>query len=258
MMFSFVVPCLNHSAFLGECLESLVSQRDDDVELEIYVIDGGSTDETRLLLECFDDKLTGWTSEPDRGQTHALLKGFARSTGDVMGWLNADDILVPGALSRVARFFEQRPHVDIVYGDAEWIDKQGEFIKNKKEIAFDLDILLWDYCYLPQSSTFWRRSAWERTTGLDETLFCAMDYDLWLKLAASGARFEHMRGVLSRQRIYPEQKNQRFRAISDQEDRLLRERFLSRPIGETERLARKCLHKARRIGKRFAVGAYWG
>jgi glycosyltransferase involved in cell wall biosynthesis len=238
-------------------LESIFVQREEKVDLEIFVVDGGSSDGSFEIIRRFENQLNGWVSEPDNGQTDALIKGFRRCTGDVMGWLNSDDVLVPGALAKVIDFLAHRPQIEVVYGNAQWIDKDGSLIKLKREIAFDPDILLWDYCYLPQTSTFWRRAAWERTCGLDATLVCAMDCGLWLDFVRTGAEFAHMPEVLSRQRMYPEQKNQRWRAISDREDRQLQERFLGRAISASERSAKKCLHKARRIGKRLAIGAYW-
>ena len=254
---SIVVPSYNQAPYIEECLESIFVQRDDAVDLEVFVVDGGSSDGSCDVIRRFENQLNGWSSEHDSGQTDALIKGFRRCTGDVMGWLNSDDMLMPGALAKVIDFLAHRPQVEVVYGNAEWIDKDGNLIKLKKEIAFDLDILLWDYCYLPQTSTFWRRTAWERTSGLDANLVCAMDYGLWLDFVRTGARFAHLPEVLSRQRIYPEQKNQRWRAISNREDQELRERFLGRAINASERSAKKCLHKARRISKRLAIGAYW-
>lgn len=256
MRISVVVPSFNQGAYLRKCLDSILDQQGDGVAVEVIVIDGGSTDGSREIIEGYADRLAYWVSAPDRGQTHALIKGFARTGGEVMGWLNSDDLLMPGALAAVARAFAERPDVDVVYGDANLVDRDGRHLKTKKEIDFDLDILLWDYDYIPQPSTYWRRALWQRSGGLDEGIECAMDYGLWLRFAKAGACFAHLPVVLSSMRMYPEQKNQRLRALSNREDRLLRERFLGRPIGGAERLGRRVWHKARRIRKRLAISAY--
>ena len=256
MKFSIVVPSLNQAAFLGQCLESLLGQRNAGVDLEAIVVDGGSTDGSREIIGRYADRLAYWVSEPDRGQTHALIKGFERATGDILGWLNADDVLLPRALEKVAGAFARASEFDVVYGDMNWVDREGRLIKTQREIGFDLDILLWVYDYIPQPSTFWRRRIWERSGGLDEHLECAMDYDLWLKFVKDGAHFAHLPQVLSHMRFYPEQKNQRLRAVSDREDQLVRERFLGRSVGRAERTVKTAWHKGRRIVKRLAVGAY--
>jgi len=253
---SIVVPSFNQALYLEACLESVLGQASEGLEIEALVIDGGSEDGSREIIERYADRLTYWVSEPDRGQTHALIKGFERSAGEIMCWVNSDDYLAPGALAKVAGFFKGHPDIDVLYGDMVWVDRDGSFLKMKREIAFDLDIFLWDYNYIPQPSTFWRRSIWERSGGLDENLECAMDYDLWLKFVKAGARFAHLPEVLSYMRTYPEQKNRRLRAISDEEDLRLREAFLGRKIGRVERARKKLWHKARRVLKRLAVGAY--
>jgi len=254
---SVVIPSFNHATFLEACLESVVGQAADGVGVEAIVIDGGSTDGSREIIERYADQLAYWVSEPDRGQSHALSKGFERSTGEVMGWLNSDDMLAPGALAVVAEFFRERPDIDLLYGDMKLVDREGRPLKVKKETAFDLGAFLWVYNYIPQPSTFWRRRTWERSGGLDEGLQCAMDCDLWLKFVKAGAKFAHVPVVLSCMRMYPEQKNQRLREISNREDLILRERFLGRKTGRFESARKKLWHKARRVMKRLAVGAYW-
>lgn len=256
MKFSIVVPSFQQAAFLPQCLDSLLAQRGNHVELEFIVIDGGSTDGSREIIERYADRLAYWVSEPDRGQTHALIKGFERATGDILGWLNADDVLLPRALEKVAGAFARAPEVDVMYGDMNWVDREGRLIKAQREIGFDLDILLWVYDYIPQPSTFWRRRVWQRSGGLDEHLECAMDYDLWLKFVKAGARFAHLPEVLSHMRSYPEQKNRRLRAVSDREDQFVRERFLGRSVRRAERTVKKSWHKGRRIVQRLAIGAY--
>lgn len=256
MKFSIVVPAYNHAQYLEDCIRSLIRQREEGMNLEIILMDGGSTDGSLAIIERFRPHLNVAISERDGGQTDALIKGFKHATGDVLGWLNSDDKMYPGALSTVASFFSSRPDVEVVYGDMDWITLNGERIKRQKEIPFNLDILLWDYNYIPQPSTFWRKSAWEKVQGLNPTRQCAMDCDLWFQFLKAGCKFHHIPQVLSAMRRYAEQKNQRLRDVSDAEDRDIREKFLGRAITPQEQKYKRLLWKPLRIWKRFLAGGY--
>lgn len=256
MKFSIVVPSYNHAAYLEDCLESLLLQRKHGTNLEIILMDGGSSDGTPAIIERYLPHLAYAVSEKDGGQTDALIKGFTHATGDVMGWLNSDDKLQPGALATVEAFLASRPDVEVVYGDMDWITLGGDLIKRQKEIPFSLNLLLWDYNYLPQPSTFWRRSAWEKVAGLNPERVCTMDCDLWFQFVKAGATFYHIPQVLSAMRRYPEQKNQRLREVSDAEDHAIREAFLGRPVSPGEKKLKKLFYKPARVWQRFLAGAY--
>jgi len=255
MTISIIVPCFNHGRWIEGCLNSIVSQ--GIANLELIVVDGGSTDGTIDVLKRYSQYLAYWVSEPDRGQTDALIKGFARSTGDIMAWINSDDFYEAGALEAIVSAFKAMPSVDVLYGDMRWIDLEGRQIGLKREIPFDVNIMLWDHNYVPQPSTFWRRSLWLRTSGLDARMQCAMDFDLWLKFSRAGATFVHLPIVLSNMRRYSEQKNVRLRAISDEEDKALREQHLGRKVGRREAATKRLLYKAIRICRKMGIGAYW-
>lgn len=104
--------------------------------LEYIVMDGGSSDETVDILRRYENHIDYWTSAKDAGQTDALIKGLSRSSGEVMGWLCSDDLLLPNALKTVGQLFADLPEVDAVYGDALWIDRSGKLIRPTKEISF--------------------------------------------------------------------------------------------------------------------------
>ena len=147
MKFSIVIPSYNHAAYLEDTLKSILHERDRGVDIEIILMDGGSQDGTTAIIEKYRKHLAVAISEKDNGQTDALIKGFARSTGDVMAWLNSDDYYYPGALTLIQNFFSSHPNVDVVYGDMNWVSKTGEIEKEQKEMDFSLPILLWDYNY---------------------------------------------------------------------------------------------------------------
>jgi glycosyltransferase involved in cell wall biosynthesis len=254
---SIVVPSFNQGEFLEETLRSLFDQqaiaRD---ELEVIVIDGGSTDDSVAILERHADRLAYYVSEPDEGQTDALVKGFARATGDVLGWLCSDDLLEPTTVREVLDVFTARPESGFVYGDACWIDRQGNFIRWKREIPFNWFIWVYDHNYIPQPSTFWRRDLYERVGGLSREFDLAMDADLWARLARE-TRPVHVRAAWSRMRFYPEQKNQRLRAESDREDDVIRRRMGYPMDGKLRRRVMFLVAKSARVAWRLWTGCYF-
>lgn len=201
---SIVTPSFNQGAFIARTIDSVISQQYPN--LEYFVQDGGSHDETVSVLKSYGDQLDGWTSEPDSGQSQAINRGFQRATGDIMAWLNSDDILLPGALDVVAEYFERNPHVDVVYGNRLMIDENDFEIGRWILPGHDSDVLAWAD-FIPQETMFWRRSMWEKAGGqIDESFRFAMDWDLLLRFKKAGARFGHIPKFLGAFRIHESQK----------------------------------------------------
>lgn len=222
--------------------------------LEYIVIDGGSRDGSTEVVRRHAERLAYWVSEPDAGQTDALAKGFARSTGDVMGWLCSDDLLLPGALDTVGRFFATHPGVDWIYGDALWIDAQGRPLRPKREMGWSSTVFLFDHNYLAQPSVFWRRGLYERAGGLQREWNLAMDADLWLRFARL-SRPQHVQRYLSCMRYYPEQKTRALKPAGRKEDELLRRREAPRLSG-LPRAPLRLLARGLRLGMKAARGGY--
>jgi glycosyltransferase involved in cell wall biosynthesis len=151
--------------------------------IEYIVIDGGSTDGSAALIEAQAAKLAYWVSEKDRGQTDAINKGLARATGKYMAWLNADDRLLPNAVSEAVEFLEANPDVGMVYGDANYIDADGRVVGNFPAAQTDYARLRRGYVHIPQQTSFWRAELWRQVAPLDASFVFAMDYDLWVRLA---------------------------------------------------------------------------
>jgi glycosyltransferase involved in cell wall biosynthesis len=182
---SIITPSFNQVQYLERTLESVHAQT-GDFELEHIVVDGGSTDGSVALLERWKDKLW-YVSERDRGQSHALNKGMARATGHLATWINSDDMLLPGALHTVARFFAERPTVQWAYGRSLIVDEQDreirKWIRRYKDLMgrrYSYERLLLEN-YISQPSTFFRRALYDQVGGVDEALTYDMDYDLWLR-----------------------------------------------------------------------------
>lgn len=187
---SLVTPSLDQARFLERTIESVLSQR-GPFELEYLVCDGGSTDGSVEILRRYQGRLLARV-EPDAGQADAVNKGLRAATGDVLGWLNSDDVLRPGALARVAEVFLARPDVQWLHGSCDIIDAEDRPIRAAIRRYKDWrcrhhsfrSLLLENY--ISQMTVFWRRSAMERAGLLDATLHYTFDYDLWLRLSRLG------------------------------------------------------------------------
>jgi glycosyltransferase involved in cell wall biosynthesis len=200
LTFSIVTPSFNQAHFLGEALSSVRDQRYHAVEH--LVIDGASTDGTIDILRRHSNqpgwKHLRWVSEPDRGQSEALNKGFACAKGDIVGWLNSDDRYLPGCFEAVSHAFSQHPDVDVVYGDYRWINEEGLPYRLRREIEFNPFVLLYHrVLYIPSTATFFRRRIFDDNNYLDEKLHYALDFELFVRLAMAGYRFKHIPAVLA-------------------------------------------------------------
>ncbi len=138
----------------------------------------------RISSEKYEDRLAYWESIPDQGQTDAINKGFARATGKYLAWLNSDDVYYPGAISEAVAYLEEHPEVGMVYGDCDFIDADDRVIGRFPAAQTDYDRLRNGYVHVPQQASFFRRDLWEKVGPLDPSFFFAMDYDLWVRLAA--------------------------------------------------------------------------
>lgn len=201
---SIVTCSYNQATFLGTTMKSVLGQKVEG--LEYFVMDGGSTDGSVDILRQHEGALAGWVSERDKGQSEAINKGLKRASGDIVGWLCSDDVLLDGTLREVLEFFERHPDVDAVYGDAVLIDSAGNPLRMKHEIGFTPWLLAFDHNYIPQPSMFWRRRVHERIGYLREDLHLTMDLELWLRFARAGLKVAHVRRCWSGMRCHDNQK----------------------------------------------------
>jgi glycosyltransferase involved in cell wall biosynthesis len=220
---ALVTPSYNQAAFLTRTIESVLQQ--NYPRLEYVVQDGGSADGTGAVLERYRRVLTHCESRRDRGQAHAINLGFSHTTGEIMGYLNSDDLLLPGALACVANFFAAHPDVDVVYGHRVIIDGNDWEVGRWILPPHDGEALLW-LDYVPQETLFWRRRLWERVGGrLDERLQFALDWDLLIRFHQAGARFVRLPRFLAAFRVHAGQKtNACLAEAGAREVRCLRER----------------------------------
>ena len=211
---SIVTPSYNQAAFLEErfarCWPRITRG------IEYLIIDGGSTDGSLEIIRRHQDQLAGWVSEPDRGQTEAINKGFALAKGDILAWLNSDDTYLPHAISEAVAYLRTHAEAGMVYGDANLMDEQGEKIGRFPARQTDYARLRRGYVHIPQQAAFFRADLWRKVGPLDPDFYFAMDYDLWVRLAKISQLHYHPRlwanfrlhgagkSVISDERCWPE------------------------------------------------------
>lgn len=231
---SVVVPSYNQGAFLAETLASIVYQDYESVEL--IVIDGGSSDNSLDVIREFDSHIDYWVSEPDSGQCGALIKGFAKASGDIFCWVCSDDQLLPGTLRRVAKEFRDNPEIELVYGDTEYLYPNGERVV-KPRIGYHYQTMLRAFNIIAQPSSFFSAAVYRRVGGLDESLHYAMDYDLFVRFGPT-LRWRQLKESLSLYRLHKASKTVAMNSKFNDEWWRVREKALGRPIGAWDGLLR--------------------
>jgi glycosyltransferase involved in cell wall biosynthesis len=205
---SVVTPSYNFAPFIGQGIESVLSQ--DYPRIDYLVMDGGSTDGTLEILRRYEGRLR-YVSVADRGAADAINQGFGRCEGTIFAWLNADDFYLPGAVSAAVRAFLENPDADVAYGEAVWCDAAGRFVRSYPVRHPTREALHQDCCVC-QPACFVRRSAFEKSGGLDATLECAFDHDFWIRLARDRT-FVRVDKQLAASRMHPGSKTLRDRRL---------------------------------------------
>lgn len=224
-LISVVIPSYNQGRFLRGALSSILSQ--DYENVEVIVVDGGSSDETVSILTEYSAAIAWWVSEPDEGQADAIQKGFAHAAGDVLAWLNCDDAYLPGAFRRVAREFAASPGIGMVYGDYYLLRESGDLVF-KPKVSFDYRSALYAYMPIAQPSSFMAREAYFGVGGVDPSFRLAMDFDLFLRIGRNYA-MRHVRQPLAVFRVHPSSKSVAEKGGFKHENQRAREKALGRP-----------------------------
>jgi len=217
---SVVTPSLNQGKYLEETIRSVITQQ-GDFFIDYIVMDGGSTDnsvdllkkyQTLIRTDEFESRCLGiefrWTSEKDWGQTHAINKGFQMARGEIVSWINSDDLYYDNAFSTVAEHFKNNPENDFLFGDGDVINETGDLKWEWLSRPYDFNVLkgyhyLWnDFTnYIMQQATFWRRSVLKKIGLLDESLHYAMDIEYWLRIGKAGFKTAHVPTKLGKFRM---------------------------------------------------------
>ena len=202
MKVSIVTPSYAQGQFIERTLQSVAIQ--GGAEIEHVVFDGGSVDATVDALKRFVPAVR-WVSKKDNGQTDAVNQGIRATDGEIIGWLNSDDVYYPGAIAKVVTFFEANPQVDVVYGMADHIDLDDVAFETYPSEPWDFERLK-ETCFICQPALFFRRRVIEKHGLLDESLNYCMDYNYWLRLGKADVRFAYLEEKLAGSRLYADNK----------------------------------------------------
>lgn len=253
---SIIMPSYNQAPYLRDAIESVLVQNHSD--LECIVVDAGSTDATRDILKDYETKIK-FLSCPGLKQSEVMNQGLEAAKGNIVGFLNADDLYIKGACDAVLQFFREHPNVEMVYGDCRVIDQSGLVMMTNHEIAFHKASYLFLAQFISYPTVFFRRRAFLKIGKFDTSLDHAMDYDYWLKIADSGT-IEHLDRTLACFRWHPQSKSVLYNREATGECQAIRVRYLGMSEKSVFTLV-YCqffwfLYKARRVLLKFILGKY--
>lgn len=200
---SIITPSFNQGRYIEETILSVQNQTYKNIEH--IVIDGGSSDQTIDILKKYSSSIS-WISEPDNGQTEAINKGIKISHGEIIAYLNSDDVYLQNTIKYIVDFFDKHPEIDMVYGDIIHINKQSQNIEEIKTGTIELEKYLTCVLYLPQPTVFFRRNIIKKIGYFDEKLQLAMDLDYWVRIFIN-FKTAYLPANLAKARIYPEMKS---------------------------------------------------
>lgn len=207
MLISIVIPSFQQGGFVEQSIRSVLDQSYGMVE--VFVFDSCSTDQTPQVLKGLSGSVEAQI-EKDLGQSHAINKGLRQCKGDIIGFLNSDDVLLPGALGKVVEFWRENPSTDLLYGKATYIDEKGETIGDYRTKDWDWEAFQGE-CFICQPATFWSRRIMEKIGFLDQRLNCSIDYDYWLRIVQASGVVGQIDEFLACSRDYPETKTRSLR-----------------------------------------------
>jgi glycosyltransferase involved in cell wall biosynthesis len=208
---SIITPSFNQAAYIEQTITSVLDQGYPN--LEYIVIDGGSSDGSVEIIRKYEDRIAFWASERDQGQAHAINKGLALATGDIIAYLNTDDYYLDGTLGQVADLFNRRPDLDLFHGRCRVVDQHGAKIGERTgsitryDEILDLWNVWWGQRNFVQPEVFWTRRIANRVGQFREDLHWVMDYDYWLRILRAGGRVGFIDAELAAFRLQPKQKS---------------------------------------------------
>lgn len=216
---TIVTPSFNQGRYIKETIESVLEQNYPN--LEYIIIDGGSTDDSVEIIKKYEKHLTYWVSEKDNGQTHAINKGFNRSTGELVNWLNSDDLLEKGALSSLGEAILEYPNADVFFGDYRAIDEYSNTIYRRKSAPYFKQCLYWGRQLSSQPAVFFKRSMLGKCGMLNEDFHFCMDIEFWIRCAMQGAEFMQLKQPLGVTRVHGDAKTTNLQQLLHDEHKCL-------------------------------------
>jgi glycosyltransferase involved in cell wall biosynthesis len=236
---TIVMPSFNQSRFIEEAIQSVLDQNYPNLEFMIF--DGGSTDGSQEIIKLHSDHLTYWQSQSDAGQSDAIIQGFSRATGELMGWLNSDDILLPGALYHITEAQNFHPNAGLFGGNILWIDEYGNILRCRRPPSQAAFFARYGDFAIAQPGSFFRRKDYEAVGGLHSELKFTMDVDLYLRMLANQTQYVKVNDWVSGFRLQPFSKTSMERIKMDMEYEFVMQKYLP-------------WVKSRRVGRIFYLG----
>ncbi len=235
MKISVVTISFNQAQFIEQAIRSVLSQ--DYPDVEYIIVDAGSTDGSRDIIQKYRDRLATIIFEPDDGPADGLNKGFLKATGDIFYYLNADDLLLPGALQIVANRFANLPHLDVIYGNGLVLDRQGQVVKQIFCSKWNLRSYMFGTVSVVQQATFFRSAAYKKAGGFNTNNRTCWDYELLADLAVSDCSIKQVPEFFGAIRIYDESitGSGRFQQAIFKDLARIRQRVLGRDPGWTDK-----------------------
>jgi glycosyltransferase involved in cell wall biosynthesis len=226
---SIVTPSYNQVQFLERTILSVLNQNYPN--LEYIIIDGGSTDGSVEIIKKYEKYLSYWASEKDKGQTDAINKGFQKSTGEILAWLNSDDTYLPGTFYKIAKDFRQNSEVNLIFGNIYFIDESDKRIGELRFTEFDFNTLIYEGGNLHQTGTFWTRKIYEKVGGLISNYKFCMDYDFFCRVAKVG-KLCHMRDFFANFRMHANAKSSTISHIGHREHKEIMRRYIPKDLNK--------------------------
>ena len=221
---TIVTPSFNQGPYLERTILSVLNQQYPN--LQYIIMDGASTDHSTKIIKRYEKYLYFWQSKPDKGQSDAIDNGFEMADGEILAYLNSDDIYWPGALNFIGEYFLKHPDVDVVFGNSYIIDEKDTILREKRSVKFSKLGLLTGSFDLHQASIFWTKSVYDKVSGLDKSLHLTMDRDLWLRFLKNGAQFHYVSQTLSCYRHHQETKSfTQMQAMKEEYNRIMIRNF---------------------------------
>lgn len=202
---TIVTPSFNQGNFIRETIESIINQNYPN--LEYFILDGGSTDNSVDIIREYEDRIDWWVSEKDDGQTDAINKGFKKASGELLCWVNSDDILLPGCLQEIAKYYSKKNKPDLIHANWVYINQDGivtRLIRVPRQTRFFMYRGVWS---IPQPAAFYKASLLKKIDYLDPQYQVGMDLDIWMRTMKAGARVAHLTKYLGAFRWHQNSKN---------------------------------------------------
>lgn len=233
---SVITPCWNSAMYIEQTILSVINQT--YINIEFIIIDGGSSDNTVEIIKKYRDSIAYWVSEPDDGMYHAINKGMSRAKGQIIAYLNSDDLYYPDTVSKAVGFLNDNPTADLIYGNLDFINIAGIKLFTHIYPAFNWDRFVGaNYAMIGQPSAFWRRGLLEKVGMFDESLRMASDFDFFIR-AGKVAKLVHVPDVLAAFRIHPTSLTSSQSRLGDEEVCRLHQKYIEGYKGFYERAAR--------------------